>query len=245
MRIVSAGAVGGGIERGAAGGRASISTVRPVGSTRSRCGVCPMPSMVPLRAGGAGAAAGARAGGDGGAAGWRAGGRADLGRAAAKNVASSAMSPRRFCPSPAREMRSSAETSPAVMSRCSSLSDAICCVLPSASSSVQLRCSGGAAAGSLPGRNTLKRCPQLVHLTVVPRSETSVSSNSYSVPQRSQVTSMAGSEGAEPSRMRRNLPRLRYGDRGRRAAGTGGHGDRRDRAALHPGVRERTWSSAA
>ena len=47
---------------------------------------------------------------------------------------------------------------------------------------------GRARAGC--GRRTLNWCPQFVHLTVVPRSETRASSNSYAVLQRSQVTSI-------------------------------------------------------
>src|SRR6478609_3553478 len=40
-------------------------------------------------------------------------------------------------------------------------------------------------------RRILNLCPQLVHLTVVPRPLTSASSNSYSVLQRSHLTSIA------------------------------------------------------
>ena len=115
-------------------------------------------------------------------------GTAPLGAlAAAKKVCSSAMSPSRFQPSPEREISSFGPSCPSVMRRCSSRSDL--------STSVELsprRITHGrdALPSGAPGRKTLKRWPQLVHLTVVPRSETSVSSNSYSVLHRSQVTSM-------------------------------------------------------
>ena len=42
----------------------------------------------------------------------------------------------------------------------------------------------------LPAGWTLNWCPQFVHFTVVPRSLTRASSNSYSVPQREQLTSI-------------------------------------------------------
>ena len=47
----------------------------------------------------------------------------------------------------------------------------------------------GAPVASRSGK-TLNLCPQFVHSTVVPRSETRASSNSYSVEQRSQRTSI-------------------------------------------------------
>src|SRR5687768_14186581 len=80
--------------------------------------------------------------------------------------------------------------------RCSSLSDAMLslAVLPSRRTA-QLRGSEVEA----PGRNTLNKCPQFVHLTVVPRAATRVSSNSYSVPQRSHVTSIGSSRARDGS----------------------------------------------
>ncbi len=112
-------------------------------------------------------------------------------RAAAKNVCNSAMSPSRFQPSPEREISSVGKSRPSVMRFCSSLSEVSVSVAPSPRRTTH----GRAPSGPAPGRNTLNRCPQFVHLTVVPRSETSVSSNSYSVPQRSQVTSMDEARG--------------------------------------------------
>lgn len=107
--------------------------------------------------------------------------------AAAKNVRSSAMSPRGLKLSPERLSSSLGSRLPSVMRRCSSFRDPRSTSLPSRRRTRQTR----SAVGPAPGRNTLKRCPQFVHLTVVPRAETKVSSNSYSVPQRSQVTSMS------------------------------------------------------
>ncbi len=103
----------------------------------------------------------------------------------AKNGSSSAMDPRRRGREPPRDSTSSREIWTCAMAACRSRS-----ARNSSSRPSTVRTSQRSGAPSVCGRRTLNWLPQVVHLTVVPRSDTSASSNSYAVLQRSQVTSI-------------------------------------------------------
>jgi len=98
-----------------------------------------------------------------------------------KKGSSSAIEERTFGAMPERIRVSSRSTSPRVIDRCSSRSEL---KMNSWPERVRTSQRSGAAVAAF-GRKILNWCPQWVHLTVVPRSETRASSKSYSVWQRS------------------------------------------------------------
>ncbi len=111
-----------------------------------------------------------------------------------KKGSSSAMEPRRRGREPPRESTSSRVITAWAMAAWSSRR-----ARNSSSRPSMVRTSHRSGAPSGCGRRTLNWCPQLVHLTVVPRSETRASSNSYAVLQRSQVTSIGLANSGKPS----------------------------------------------
>ncbi len=102
-----------------------------------------------------------------------------------KNGSSSAIDPSLRGLPPPRDSTSSRPTTPVEIAACSSRSAENTSSRPSTVRTTQR---SGPVEGT--GRNTRNCAPQFVHFTVVPRSDTKASSKSYSVPQRSQVTSM-------------------------------------------------------
>src|SRR5687768_13693990 len=116
-----------------------------------------------------------------------------------------------FGGSPPRDKRSVRSTRWVWMARCSSRSDVKTSVRLSAVVTFQKSSLKSASC-----RRILNLCPQLVHLTVVPRPLTSASSNSYSVLQRSHLTSIATETreglvvGQDPNGQRRALRRTGF-----------------------------------
>jgi hypothetical protein len=108
------------------------------------------------------------------------------GTAVLKNGSSSAIELRGRGGCPPRDNRSAGPTLPAAMPFWSSRSEVKEITPPVAIRTIQR---SGPTPEARFGK-TLNWWPQFVHLTVVPRSDTSASSKSYSVPHRSQRTSM-------------------------------------------------------
>ncbi len=106
--------------------------------------------------------------------------------AVAKKLSSSAIAPRLFQPSPALEISSILLTLPSRIHFWSTARESNGMTVPSG----RRRFHALAESASDVGRKILNWWLQFVHLTVVPRSETSASSNSYSALQRSHTTSM-------------------------------------------------------